>query len=72
MYFLYKNEYRVFNPVEITGRRVQGRKEKNGGDEPILDIIHYTWKSRNETPCIDISNKQKCSFSKTEVRRSGR
>jgi hypothetical protein len=31
----YKNEYRIFKAVEISIR-----KEKNGGDEPIWDIIH--------------------------------
>jgi hypothetical protein len=36
MYFLYKNEDRIFKPVEITIRR----KQKNGGDEPIQVIIH--------------------------------
>jgi hypothetical protein len=35
MYFLYKNEYRISKPVEVTIRRGQGRKEKNRGDEPI-------------------------------------
>jgi hypothetical protein len=40
MYFLYKNEYRIFKPVEITRRRGIGIKEKNRGDEPLRVIIH--------------------------------
>jgi hypothetical protein len=32
MYYLYKNEHRIFKPVEITIRRELGRKEKNRGD----------------------------------------
>jgi hypothetical protein len=36
MSFLYKNEYRIFKPVEFT----IGRKEKNRGDEPIQVVIH--------------------------------
>jgi hypothetical protein len=36
IYFLYKNEYEIFKPVEITIRR--GVKEKNRGDEPIQVI----------------------------------
>jgi hypothetical protein len=40
MYFLYKNEYRIFKPVEIILRRDYGKKEKNSKDEPIWVIIH--------------------------------
>jgi hypothetical protein len=41
VYFLYKNEYRIFKPVEITVRRGLGRrKEKNREDEPIW--VHRT------------------------------
>jgi hypothetical protein len=40
MYLLYKSEYRILNPVEITVRREEGRKKKNRGDEPIRVIIH--------------------------------
>jgi hypothetical protein len=43
MYFLCKNEYRIFKPVEITIRRNEGRKEKNGGDEPIRDTDVYIY-----------------------------
>jgi hypothetical protein len=39
MYFLYKNECRIFKPVEITIKRDRGRKEKNR-DEPIQIIIY--------------------------------
>jgi hypothetical protein len=35
MYFLYKNKYRIFKPIEITVRRGLRQKEKNRGDEPI-------------------------------------
>jgi hypothetical protein len=35
---LYKNEYRIFKPVETTIKK--GRKKKNRGDEPIWVIIH--------------------------------
>jgi hypothetical protein len=34
MYFLYKNEYRIFKPVEITIRG-QKEKEENRGDDPL-------------------------------------
>jgi hypothetical protein len=39
MYFLYKNEYRIFKPVVITIRGLS-RKEKSKGEEPIWVIIH--------------------------------
>jgi hypothetical protein len=39
MYFLYKNEYRIFKTVEITIIR-ELRKEKNRGNEPIWVIKH--------------------------------
>jgi hypothetical protein len=39
MYFLHKNEYRIFKPVEVK-KGNKGRKEKNGGAEPICIIIH--------------------------------
>jgi hypothetical protein len=54
-----------FKSVEII-RRGLSRKEKIRGDEPVWDIIIYTWKCHNETPCIAILYKQKCLFSKTE------
>jgi hypothetical protein len=38
--YLYKNEYKIFNPVEITLRRGLGRKKKNRGNEPLQVIIH--------------------------------
>jgi hypothetical protein len=40
MYFIYKNEYRIFKAVENTIRRDEGRKEKNRGDDTIRVIIH--------------------------------
>jgi hypothetical protein len=39
IYILYKNDYRISKPVEITIRK-KGRKEKNRGEEPIQVIIH--------------------------------
>jgi hypothetical protein len=38
-YFLYKHDYRIFKPVEITYEKDFDRKEKNRGDEPVCDII---------------------------------
>jgi hypothetical protein len=40
MYFLYKNEHRIFKAVEIILRWDYGKKEKNRGDEPIHVITH--------------------------------
>jgi hypothetical protein len=40
IYFLYKNEYRIFKPVGITVRGDYGRKKKNRGDKLIRAIIH--------------------------------
>jgi hypothetical protein len=40
MHFLYKNEYRIFKPVEIIIKRGLKKKRENRGDEPILIIIH--------------------------------
>jgi hypothetical protein len=40
MYFLYKNDYSIFKPVEIIIRRGIDRKAKNRGDEPIRVIIY--------------------------------
>jgi hypothetical protein len=57
MYFLYKNEYGILKPVEITIRRRLMYKGENR---------EYTWKCHNETSCIAIFNKQKCLFSKME------
>jgi ferredoxin-like protein FixX len=35
----------------------------------LLGILYiYTWKCHNETPCIDILNKQKCLSSKMKDR----
>jgi hypothetical protein len=58
MYFLYKNKYRIFKPVETTIRKGQGRKEKNRGDEPILVIIHiYMKKSQGNSLCSYITQE---------------
>jgi hypothetical protein len=35
MYCLYKNEYRIFKPVETTIRKVLRQKKKNRRDEQI-------------------------------------
>jgi hypothetical protein len=52
MYFLYKNEYRIFKPVEITIRRELRRKEKDGGDETFQVIIHmYLEMSQGNSLC---------------------
>jgi hypothetical protein len=41
MYSLYKDEYTVqLYTVEVLQEGDWGRKEKNGTDEPIQDIIH--------------------------------
>jgi hypothetical protein len=40
MYFLYKNDCRSLNLVEVTQQMDKGRKEKNREDEPIQIIIH--------------------------------
>jgi hypothetical protein len=40
MYFLYKYEYETLKPVEVIVREDWRRRENNGGDEPIRDIIH--------------------------------
>jgi hypothetical protein len=39
-YSQYKNEYRIFQPVENIIRRGQGRKKINRGDEPFQFVIH--------------------------------
>jgi hypothetical protein len=61
MYFLWKNEYRIFKPIEITiRRRKKGEKnEKNRGDESIWVIIHIY---------MAILYKQKCLFTKTKMK----
>jgi hypothetical protein len=51
MYSLYKNEYRIFKPAEITISRELREKEENRRDEPIWIIMH-TWKCHKETSCI--------------------
>jgi hypothetical protein len=43
MQFLYKNEYRIFKPIDITIRRGH-RKKENREDEPIWVIIHIHMK----------------------------
>jgi hypothetical protein len=63
MYFLCKNEYRIFKPVEITIRR-QLRLKGEKIDEMNQFGLYYicTWKCYNETPYIAIPNKQKFFF----------
>jgi hypothetical protein len=41
MYSLYKNEYRIFKPLEISIRRgLRQKRKKNREDEPIWVIMH--------------------------------
>jgi hypothetical protein len=40
MYFLYKNEHRIFKSVEIAIRSGRRQKEKYRGDEPMWLIVH--------------------------------
>jgi hypothetical protein len=40
IHFLYKNEHKIFKPVEITIRKGLSRKKKSRGDEAIQVIIH--------------------------------
>jgi hypothetical protein len=42
IYFLYKNEYRTFKPVEITIRNELRRKVENRGEE-LIQVIIYTY-----------------------------
>jgi hypothetical protein len=58
MYFLYKNEYRIYKPVEITirrGPRLKGEKQR-------WTNFIFKLKFHKETPCITIFNKQKWHF----------
>jgi hypothetical protein len=49
IYLPYKNEYRIFNPVEITIRRGLRQKGEKWRDEPIQYIIqiHMEMSQRN-------------------------
>jgi hypothetical protein len=38
-YSLYKNEYRIFKPIETTIRRRLNSEKRNKGDEPIWVLI---------------------------------
>jgi RNase P subunit RPR2 len=66
MYFLYKNEYRIFKLVETTslvykkGTKVERRKIEEMNQIGLSYI--YTWKYHKEIPCVAILNKQKCHF----------
>jgi hypothetical protein len=40
MYYLYKNEYRIFKPIEITTQRGLRYKGENEENEPIPVMIH--------------------------------
>jgi hypothetical protein len=59
MSFLYKNEYRIFKLVERNhhkkGNNVKRRKMEGMNQFGIPYMC--TWKYHNETPCIDILNK---------------
>jgi hypothetical protein len=39
-YFLHMYEYGTSEPVQVILRRGRGKREKNGGNEPLLDIIY--------------------------------
>jgi hypothetical protein len=58
VYFLYKNEYRIFKLVEIAIKRGLSGKEKNREDEPIQVIIHIYGNVIMKYPVI--LSKQKC------------
>jgi hypothetical protein len=60
MYFLYKNEYRILKPAEITikKRTIVERRKMEGMNQFRIQNI-YTRKCHNETLCIAILNKQK-------------
>jgi hypothetical protein len=40
MHFLYRYEHGGLKPVEVNLKRVWGRREKNGRNEPIQGIKH--------------------------------
>jgi hypothetical protein len=63
MYLLYKNEYRIFKPVEITIRKKVERRKIEDMNQFKLKYI-YTRKCHKESPCRAILNKQKMSFFK--------
>jgi hypothetical protein len=73
MYFLYKNESRIFKLVEITiGRRLR-KKEKNRGDEPIQVIIHMYMEMSQGNSLYSYLKQIKLSvffFTKSEKRRA--
>jgi hypothetical protein len=52
MYFLCKNEYRIFKVVEITieGAKVERRKIEEMNQFGLKHL--YAWKCHKETPCI--------------------
>jgi hypothetical protein len=62
MYFLYKNEYRIFKPVETALRKGLMYKGEIERMDQFGLLYIYTWKCHKETPCIDILKKQKCHF----------
>jgi hypothetical protein len=58
MYSLYKNEYRIFKPVEIIIRRgIKGVRRKIEEMNQFRLQYIYTWKCHKETFCIAIVNK---------------
>jgi hypothetical protein len=62
IWFLYRNEYRIFKPDEATIKKetkVEGTKREV---KQFRLYYIYTWKCHKETPCVAILNKQKCLF----------
>jgi hypothetical protein len=59
---LYKNEYRIFKPVEaITKRDKVERRKIEKMNQFGFHISVYMWKCHKETPCRATLNKQKCA-----------
>jgi hypothetical protein len=56
MYFLYKNEHRIFKSAEITIRRELSRKEKYRGFESIPVRIHVCMELSQGNP-VELSLK---------------
>jgi hypothetical protein len=51
-YFLYKNGYKIFNPVAITIRRGLKYKGENRGDKSIWVIIILCFQPRGDPPSL--------------------
>jgi hypothetical protein len=62
IYSLYKNEYRIFKPVETTIKKGLRQKEKNRGDEPIQVIIHIHMEISQGNSLYSYLKQTKMSF----------